>query len=651
MNPMLSSNAHTRLALGLAALGAALIPATAPAEGDNWIELSVGGVAVDGNKAASNRRLGNNGDFFGGISSFHFEKLGDNGTFEVDGHALPGLEDYDVELGYTLDDVGYVRAGFRQYRTWYDRSGGYIPGRTGAAGWWDPISPLDDELSLDRGSLWFEAGLRMPDVPEITFGYEHEYRDGNKDSTFWQRANDAAPNHVYPGTYRIDEVRDIFKLDVRHVIGNTEIGGGLRYNAVRNDDTHYTRYGSRGGQVLTQRDINEYDLWGGYIYSTSSFCDDILRTSFAYNLTTINSDIGGFRTVNHNYTNLMGGAQSTSQVLNASVWWNPIEDLVIVPSFRYEWWGQDMWGSHFDGDTIFDQSSYDSDQATVETEVRYSGIDNLLIYGRAQLSTANGDMFRSTWDNGVVDGTRMTDSDTDIQKYVVGANWYPFTGVTVAAQAYWREYDQGFSHRYTGSEDAQLVGHNTETTDANLRVTWRALPCLTLVTRYDYQQTDIENQAIPGAGLTVPIQSADITKHIITESVSWTPIDRFYLQAGVHWISSETDTPANVAVPGVVSDWDNDYVSFSLNGGYAISEDTQLSWGYYYYHADNYGFATMPYGTIADEYQLTVGVDQRLTDNVVLNFRYGYFKGDDKAAGGFNDYEAHVVSTGVRISF
>jgi len=36
---------------------------------------------------------------------------------------------------------------------------------------------------------------------------------------------------------------------------------------------------------------------------------------------------------------------------------------------------------------------------------------------------------------------------------------------------------------------------------------------------------------------------------------------------------------------------------------------------------------------------------------LVWNLRYGYFTSDDDAAGGFNDYDAHVVSTGVRLSF
>ncbi len=644
----------------LALIGAAILPSTAFAEGDNWVELEVGGIASGGNDAAYSRRHQNNGDFFGGIRDFHFEHLTESGVFEADGHLMLGLEDYGIDLKYTHDDLGFVRAGFEQFRTWYDGSGGFIPGAAPAPNWlggtlWgpggsDPISPFNDELTLDRGAIWFEAGLRMPDVPEITFFWEHAWRDGNKDSTIWARGDQGV--NQYPGLYDISEVSDIFKLDVRHTIGNTEFGGGLRYQSVRNDNTLYERYNNRFDRqdyLSVQRQINEYDLWGGHIYSTSRFRDDEVMVSFAYNLTTINSDIGGFSTVNHAYNNLMGGGQSTTSVINASVWWNPIEDLVIVPSFRYEWWSQDMWGSHLSGpDMILDQSQYESNEATAECEIRYSGIDSALLYARALYSARDGDMYRMTMDNAVVDGTRFTASDTDTQKYVIGANWYPISGLSVATQAYYRVYDQEFNHLVTGSEDAQLLGYRNETADFNARVTWRPLPQLSFVTRYDYQQTEIENISV---FTPVNIQSADITRHILTESVSWTPLDRLYMTLGVHWISSETETPASGALPGVVGDWDNDYWSLSFNGGYAFTEDTQLSWSYYYYNADNYDGSVVPYGFVGEEHAFTIGVDQRVTENMVVNVRYGYFQGDDAATGGFNDYDAHVISTGMRLRF
>ena len=40
-----------------------------------------------------------------------------------------------------------------------------------------------------------------------------------------------------------------------------------------------------------------------------------------------------------------------------------------------------------------------------------------------------------------------------------------------------------------------------------------------------------------------------------------------------------------------------------------------------------------------------------VTNRMAWNAGYGYYHGDDDAAGGYNDYEAHVLSTGFRYSF
>jgi predicted porin len=578
-----------------------------------------------------------------------------------------GLEDYDIELGYTLADVGFIRAGIRQFTTWYDGSGGYIPGSGTPPGWLDPITPMDDELELDRGSVWFEAGLRMEDIPHITFGYEHQWRDGWKDSTFWERRNEAAPNSVRPGYYRIDETRDIFRLDVTHTLGNTDLGGGLRYHSVSNNNA---RYETRGGLPLQQQDISEYDLYSAHLYSQTRLADEKILLNFAYNITTLDSDFGGSRTTFElPYTGLLGTAESVSQVLNGSMWWNPLDDLVIIPSFRLEWWDQSAWGNRMDMTPFFgsitDSSDYEANEQTLACEARYTGVPNALLYARAEYSMADGDMVRSTINSGIlnIDGFRATDSELDRQKYTLGANWYPAQGLSVAARYTHRRYDQDFSHAIPGllpsgavnNDDAQLRKLATQSNDANIRVTWRALPNLTFVTRYDYQQTDIDNVAFPNLpasiATTPEIRSGEITRHILTESVTWNPLEQLYLQLGLHWINSETNTPANNFAPGVVTDWDNDYWSASLNAGYAFSDDTELHASYYYYHADNYPAAIMPYGTISDEHVFSITLNHRINENMVWNLRYGYYTGDDDAAGGFNDYEAHMVSTGVRLSF
>ena len=109
-------------------------PTSAPAdqtspEAANWITFTIGGAIVNGDKAGEMRRAQNNGDFYGGIESLQYTKaIDDTTTLTLDGHVLPGLEDYDGNLTITRNNVGYVKMGYKQFRTWYDGTGGYLPG-------------------------------------------------------------------------------------------------------------------------------------------------------------------------------------------------------------------------------------------------------------------------------------------------------------------------------------------------------------------------------------------------------------------------------------------------------------------------------------------------------------------------------------------
>ena len=60
--------------------------------------------------ALSRRTQSNGGNFFGGIESLYYSKaLNDSTTLTLDGHALPGLEDYEFNLDLTKNDVGYLQ--------------------------------------------------------------------------------------------------------------------------------------------------------------------------------------------------------------------------------------------------------------------------------------------------------------------------------------------------------------------------------------------------------------------------------------------------------------------------------------------------------------------------------------------------------------
>ncbi len=199
----------------------------------NWVELSYGHAWVNDSTAYFQRRQQVPAQSFGGVESFHWQTgIGTNDLLQIDGRGIFDNHDYLLQVSYTKDKVGFVRAGFREYRTWYDLSGGLSP----LGNIW--IQPWDRQGAVDRGEVWFEAGLRLEDVPEITFRYSHEFRDGMKDSTSWgdtqvnQGATPAIIRNIVPSIWDLDERRDIFEFDVKHTISKTDFGIGLRYERI-----------------------------------------------------------------------------------------------------------------------------------------------------------------------------------------------------------------------------------------------------------------------------------------------------------------------------------------------------------------------------------------------------------------------------------
>src|SRR3982751_6239205 len=91
----------------------------------NWIDVSVGGNLVHGDKPAFQQRTGQPRDAWGGVTDFHYEMdTGKKGLFEVDGRGIFDAHNYSITLSLKDPDKGYVRAGFEEFSSYYDLSGG-----------------------------------------------------------------------------------------------------------------------------------------------------------------------------------------------------------------------------------------------------------------------------------------------------------------------------------------------------------------------------------------------------------------------------------------------------------------------------------------------------------------------------------------------
>ena len=684
----------------------------------NWIELGIGGLIINGDAAQFKQEHRMSGDVYGGIQDLHFEQtVGKDGLFSIDGHAIWDNNDYDVKLELSKPNVGYIKAGFTEFRSWYDGNGGFFPHNGGTF-----FPPPFPEMHIDRGEVWVELGLRLPDWPEITIRYSHEFRDGQKDSTIWGDTNltGLAVNptrKIIPSFRNIDETRDIVALDALKTFGNTDVNLGMRYEHSTIDDSLNMERGA--GQLpptvpppgaqrfITQRDVNNLDLFSGHAITETRFSDSLWFTA-GYSYTTLGSDIGGSRIIgthfdanfgepvptlrpfDHGFINLAGTSQVDEHIFNANVLWMPLKDLTILTAFRYTHDDREsdstflatdstpnvppftpsnpQGGAHpITPEPVAASASTDYNRFGERLELRYTGIANWLFYAEGDWEEEFGNRLEHQ-EGGEEAGFELLNLNEDTsflgQKYIVGANWYPMLRLNLSAQYYHKI--ASYSNDINSAIHQRLVDEDWNTDDVNVRITCRPkiptyLGTLAFVTRYDFVRTEIDSKlaVFSDADILNEEESGVITKHVITEAITWSPLARFYLQANVSYILNQTDTPANNIdlVPNTnptVTNFRNDYWTVTSGAGYIIDDKTDFYTDYSFYCANDHfknAAVAMPYGMGATEHTASASITRQLTKNMRLLLKYSYFNYRDATSGGHNNYEAHSIYSGLQYRF
>ncbi|RME92698.1 MAG: hypothetical protein D6766_09600, partial [Verrucomicrobia bacterium] len=419
----------------------------------NWVEFGVGGVFVDGSRA-SYQQMHQVPEVLGGISGLHYERdLGKDWWLTLDGRGIFNEENYSISLRAAREDRGYLKVRYDQFRTWSDASGGWLP-----AGnvWYDLFDP---EMGVDRGAFSLEAGLTLPEVPKVTFEYRHTFREGGLGSTVWGVASvpGMGDRGVTPSFLGLDEQRDMVRLDVTHQFGEkVKAGLGVSYDAGRIDNARYSRQypGQPGDAHITSRDQVEDDVVAAHSFVETRLSEKVLLT-LGYAYSDYNSDHAGYRVygaaydpdlaqrlpAGGTYERLSGGALAGHHTGNLNLLVDLHENLKLIPSFRID--RQDLSGVSFYqqpvgplGPTYQALSERGFLELTENLELRYTGWANWVLYARGEWLQGSGDL-REDWDN-LVSGApllrRATDDDRTAQKYVVGANWYPASRLSLSTE-------------------------------------------------------------------------------------------------------------------------------------------------------------------------------------------------------------------------
>ncbi len=602
------------------------------------------------------------------------------------GIALAGNDNYAVHLALSDPDKGYVRAGFTQFRTWYDGGGGFFPQNN----MW--FSLYDNELHIDRGSIWVETGLTLPDKPSFTLRYEHDYRQGQMDSTSWGDTGltgGFGTRNIVPTFQDINETRDVITADVKDTLGNTAAGLGLRYEINRSDDSlNINRMpGSAANRYVTQVNDEGDDLFNAHGLTQTRFNDKVTLT-MGGDFTTIDTDLSGSRIYGPSYgspfsatypnsqnrdegfTGLTGGGNTKEYVANLNLMLTPCDNLVLVPALRIEYQGGDL-SDDYSGNNATATGGPVNSTPTADAnnnwyldvaeslEVRYTGFRDWSLYLSGDWSEDSGN---EMWNETTAIITPLLNQDWNMsgQKYTAGANWYPFYRLNFSAQYYHQLHDYDYDNTLTAlpvTYPGYLQNENFTVDDMNIRATWRILATLSSVTRYDFQYSTVDTTSIPNGGTQAgEIQSANLTSHIISENLSWTPLARLYVQLGGSYVLNNLDTPlaGSSGINNLVLNSADDYWTVDAIVGYALNEKTDLQLQYSYYRANNYlnnSAYSQPYGTGDEQHSVTATITRRITKAIQVSLKYGFFQNRDATSGGNENYDVQLAYASMQYRF
>ncbi len=631
---------------------------------DNSVIFAGTAAIINGDKSQFQQRHGVDRGFSGGIEDFHWQKpIDKDTTFLMEGHGLFDNHDYKLNLEVVRPDVGYIKAGYTEFRTWYDGSGGFLPQN----GQW--FSLYDSELAVDRGEAWFEAALTLPDLPVLTFRYSHQFRDGQKDSTSWGDTGITGGfgnKKITPSFWDLNEQRDTFEGSLKHTVDITKIDVGLSYELTHNDDSlnEHLNPTESTDRYMTQHEVLQADAFSVHA-TTETWFNDKLLFATGYSFMTMNSDIGGNRIYGTGYDapflkqptaalsgvgfiDLNGGSEVDQYVANTSLMVIPWDDLTLTAALRAEQEDQNGIDSYLNTTTAAiasyrgDLSENHDTKVAQSLEARYTGLADWVLYASGGWVESDGTAMFNQVQNAAQTLTSDGHVDQNIsqfeQKYTMGANWYPLRQVNASTQYYHKIQDNSYVDRndtsittYPGLLDFQ----NFTVDNVNVRVTVRPLNNLTFVTRYDYQITDIDTKV----GSLAFERSALMRSHRVGESATWNALSTLYFQANGNYVLNQTECAADDLTSGLIQLSQNNYWDASLVAGWAVSQKTDLQTQYNYYRAaDFYNTQlTVPYGAGADQWQYTLEGSATAwgpTDTIKLAFVRRFARFSDLATPG-----------------
>ena len=622
-----------------------------------------GWTAISGDDSKFRQINGQTGGWFGGAEAFEStEKLSPDSRVNIAGHAL--LNDYLIGITLEKTDVGFTRFGWEQYRKYYDDSGGYAPPL--------PVFDLARDLYLDIGRAWVDFGLTRPNWPQVTLGYEYQYRDGTKSTLAWG-ATPSVTNNILPAYKDVAEHTHVIKLDAADDIAGVHLENSFRgefysLTAKSFSDVYYDGSGTdswptgekekvcyfQGANALTleRRFTSWFFASGGYYYSKLD------------GDSSVNLDTSAWSTVPASITDVNFNRES--HVVSGSALLGSLKGFSLTAAVQSDWTQQSGSGNanaeFYDPIDVFETPGSirsDLDRTTTEERIalRYTGVPYTTLYAEGQLQQeCIGQNESETADYG--EFQRKTDATSNFERCRVGFSSSPWRSVSWST--YYQIEDRCVDYNHP-TDDLPLYGdgegysafitaRNMSSCEFLTKVTLR--PCNWLNATLSYKQIDADYHTTTEAAPIVSYPGGRFPSYydarIYSVSAVLTPWRKLYLSTTFSYRDTRTKTITGPDLP--VVPYKGDVYSVVNSGTWTLNKSTHLITSYAFALAD-YSQSDAPdavrFGAQYEQHAARIGLKHKFSAKASCGVEYGYYHYDEPSSGGHNDYSAHSVFVSV----
>lgn len=645
----------------------------------NFAPVRFAGVDGEADKFSAHHWV--NSGYTGGLNDFEGKyKLPKGVEIDMAGHALIDENDLGGEFEVKKEDLGFVKFDYSEYRKYFSGLGGIMPNFTRLR-----LNKIEKELHLDIGHIAVEAGLRLEDLPKLTFEYEHEWKKGAKSRLTWAAAREGSTSRsIAPSFQEIDEVGDVFAIEAEHEVKGFELSGKQEWEFSRSENMREEAWQADTGtashtQIRDQIQNPESQMAGTTLGVQRWFNNDKMFVSTAYHHARLTSqEIEDILEMNNSRSLVNMSANSERSINNraenkyksntyvGNFMMSPMKWLDVITKLKAEDFGR-IGSSLYNKDNtagVPDGIPNQTEDSNTRSKahrwgeglsLRYKAIPRTALYVDGELEQTRLWMSEDRWSHRVqVGGTagemfsRETIDFVRNGTWVLGAHTAPFRFVNVTTHFREHRENNDYDDQYETEADTTRAKsgffdeQNIKTDEFMTRVALRPVLWFQPSFRYQFRKDEyysrLENQLGIGSQMNSNTYTADLFTQV-TKNMS-ANISFIRRRARTYTPAAENDT---IPIAPFRANWD----TWLLGTEYALPHEIIFSSSMEYSQAKNFDDVsayTVPLGVDNESLDLDVSFRIPLRKHFSLNpsYKFYHFKPSHNVEAG--DYNVHVVS-------